>query len=117
MAVSPFAAAASWAGAVLDNISLFPPLAELYDHYQIQGFQGSPDDHLHNLAAGLSLTDDSNRFSRSVSDLNPYTDDGLSAVQRSLVRDEARRVRGLCDVQQAWIARLGHFSLLKILLR
>ena len=79
---------------MLDNISLFPPLAELYDHYQIQSFQGSPDDHLHNLAAGLSLTDDSNRFICSVSDLDPDPDDGFSAVQRSMVR-------GLRDVQQA----------------
>ena len=112
--VSHLAAAASGAGAALvaltpgtlvaNNNSLQPPYNDLYSNYQFpNGFQSSPDEYLQNLAAGLSLTDDSNRFIRSVSDLDPDPDDGFSAVQRSMVRDDARRVRGLCEVQQAWM--------------
>ena len=93
--VSHLAAAASGAGAalvaltpgtLLDNNSLQLPYNDLYSNYQFpNGFQSSPDEYLQNLAAGLTLLEDSNRYIRSLPD--PNDQPNLSDVQKS-VRDE-----------------------------
>ena len=113
MAVTPCGAAASGAGAllaavnggaVLNNNSLSTPISELYDRYQLLGFQGTPDDYLSSLASAISLTDDSACFPRST-DLNA----DLTPAQQSMVwenaAEKAKKARALHVTQQAKMQR------------
>ena len=114
--VSHLAAAASGAGAALvaltpgtllaNNNSLQPPYNDLYSNYQFpNGFQSSPDEYLQNLAAGLSLLEDSNRSICSLPDLDDKPN--LSEAQKSYRDEDAARKaaekQARQDSQQAWM--------------